>query len=280
MTTQPIAHLSSDPLAPAHTGSRRISMRGVMRSEWTKIRSVRSSLVTLAAAAGALLFIGLIFSAVAGGVVGSTPVDVEGDPAGAALAGVQVAQLIIGVLGVLAITSEYSTGTIRTTLTAVPSRLPVFWAKVAVLAVATLSVFGLSALATFLAGQALIGSGGLDTATLSDPGVLRAVIGAAAFLTGTALIGLALGTLLRSTAGAISALFGLFFIVPGLGVILLPQSVRFDVLQYLPSIAGTSFTSVSPDASLLSPTVGGAVFAAWIVVPLVVAAISFMRRPV
>ncbi|WP_182525271.1 ABC transporter permease subunit [Nocardioides dongkuii] len=262
------------------TQPRRITMRNVMRSEWTKIRSVRSNLVTLAAAAGALLSIGLIFSAMVGGVIGNPPADAGDDPAGVALAGVQVAQLVIGVLGVLAITSEYSTGTIRTTLTAVPSRLPVLWAKVTVVAIATFSALGASALVAFLAGQALIGSGDVTTATLGDPGVLRAVLGVAAFLTGTALLGLALGALLRSTAGAISTLFGLIFVLPGLGFLLLPASGRDDVLQYLPSMAGSSFTSVAPDPSLLSPVVGAAVFGAWILVPLLGAAVAFLRRPV
>ncbi|WP_193613233.1 ABC transporter permease [Nocardioides lijunqiniae] len=273
--------MSTQATAPAGLPAApdRITLHNLMRSEWTKLRSVRSNMVTLAAAAGALLFIGLIFSAMVGGVVGNPPADAGDDPAGVALAGVQVAQLIIGVLGVLAITSEYSTGTIRTTLTAVPSRLPVVWAKVAVVTIATFSVLGISAFVTFFAGQVLIGSGDVDTAALGDPGVLRAVLGAAAFLTGTALLGLALGGLLRSTAGAISTLFGIIFVLPGLGFILLPESLRDDLLQYLPTTAGSSFTSVAPDSSQLSPTMGAAVFAAWILVPLLGAALAFVRRP-
>jgi ABC-2 type transport system permease protein len=280
MTTQPLSNppLRTVPTADAHP--RRITMRGVMRSEWTKIRSVRSNMVTLAAAAGILLCIGLIFSAMVGGVLGSTQTDVEGDTTGAALAGIQVAQLIIGVLGVLVITSEYSTGMIRTSLTSVPSRLPVFGAKAAVLAVTTMVALGASAFIAFFAGQSLISSGDIDTATLGDPGVLRAVIGAAAFLTGTALMGLAIGTLLRSTAGAISVLFGIIFLLPALGTIMLPAGSRDQVLQYLPSIAGSSFTSVSPEASILSPAVGAAVFAAWVGIPLIGAAIAFKRRSV
>ncbi|MCL3819556.1 ABC transporter permease [Aeromicrobium wangtongii] len=261
-----------------HTDPRRITMSGVMRSEWTKIRSIRSNMVTLASAAAALLLIGLIFSAMVGGVLGSTQTDVEGDTAGAALAGVQIAQLIIGVLGVLVITSEYSTGLIRTTLTSVPSRLPVFGAKVAVLAITTMVALGASAFVAFFAGQALIASGDIDTVSLGDPGVLRAVIGAGAFLTGTALMGLAIGTLLRSTAGAISVLFAIIFLVPALGTIMLPAGSRDQVLQYLPSIAGSSFTAVAPEASILSPAAGAAVFAAWIVVPLLAAAVAFKRR--
>jgi ABC-2 type transport system permease protein len=278
MTIHPVPDSTFRTVPAPQADGRRITMRGVVRSEWTKIRSVRSNLVTLAAAAGALLFIGIIFCAMVGGVLGSTQTDVDGDTAGAALAGVQVSQLIIGVLGVLVITSEYSTGLIRTTLTSVPSRLPVFGAKIVVLAVTTMVATGASAFVAFFAGQALIASGTIDTASLGDPGVLRAVIGTGVFLTGTALMGLAVGTLLRSTAGAISVLFGIIFLLPALGTIMLPAGSRNDVLQYLPSIAGSSFTSVAPEASILGPSAGAVVFAAWIVVPLVAAAVAFKRR--
>jgi ABC-type transport system involved in multi-copper enzyme maturation permease subunit len=137
-----------------------------------------------------------------------------------------------------------------------------------------------TALVTFFAGQALIGTNGLDTATLGDPGVLRAVLGTAAYLTGVALVGLAVGTLLRSTAAAISTLFGMVFLLPGLGSILLPASWREHVLQLLPSNAGSAFMSVQPAPELLSAGAGAAVFAAWIFVPLGVAAVALKRRSV
>lgn len=267
---------------PRHQRTTGVTGLGVLRSEWVKLRSVRSSTVTLASAAAALLVVGLIFSAILGGVLstGESPDEFSGDPAGAALSGVMIAQLIIGVLGVLAITSEYGTGMIRSTLTAVPARLPVLWAKAAVLTLATLPLLVVTALVTFFAGQALIGTNGLDTAALGDPGVLRAVLATAAYLTGIALIGLAVGTLLRSTAAAISTLFGMVFLLPGLGSILLPASWRDDVLQLLPSNAGSAFMSVQPTPDLLSAGTGAAVFAAWILVPLLLAAVALKRRSV
>lgn len=283
MSTTTLERRSQSALAvPQHQRNQGVTGLGVLRSEWVKLRSVRSSTVTLAAAAGALLVVGLIFSAILGGVLstGEAPDEFGGDPAGAALAGVMIAQLIIGVLGVLAVTSEYATGMIRSTLTAVPARLPVLWAKAAVLTFATLPLLVVTALVVFFAGQALIGTNGLETAALGDPGVLRAVLATAAYLTGVALIGLAVGTLLRSTAAAISTLFGMVFLLPGLGSILLPASWRDDVLQLLPSNAGSAFTSVQPGPELLSAGAGAAVFAAWIVVPLVAAAVALRRRSV
>ncbi len=117
-----------------------------------------------------------------------------------------------GVLGVLVITSEYATGLIRTSLAAVPRRLPVLWGKAGLLAVATVAVSLPAAFTVFLAGQSILARQHLG-ATLSQPGVARAVIGSALYLAVAGLIGLGLGTLLRSTAGGIAALFGLLFAV-------------------------------------------------------------------
>jgi len=274
-----VANPSTAVLSATGTG---LSMRGVLRSEWVKLRSVRSTTATLAAAGGALLVFGLLFAAILGGVLsagdGDPASEFASDPTGAALSGTMLAQLIIGVLGVMIITSEYTTGQIRTTLTAVPTRVPVLVAKAAVLTAVVLPVMLASVLVTFLGGQALIGSGDLATASLGDPGVLRAVIGSAAYLTGVALMGLAVGTLLRSTAASIATLFGALFLLPGLAGIVLPSGWGDTLLSYLPSNAGTAFTSVVPAPGLLSSGVAMAVFAAWAVVPLVVAAIVQKRR--
>ena len=260
-------------------GGGRVNALGVVRSEWGKLLSVRSSTTTLASAGATMLVVGLIFAGILGGVLssGEGPDDLT-DPTAAALSGTLLAQLIIGVLGVLAITSEYATGLIRTTLTVVPNRLSVLGAKAAVVTAATFPVMLASSLVAFLAGQALIGSGDLATASLGDAGVLRAVIGTAGYLTGIALLGLAAGTLLRSTAAAISTLVAAVFLLPGLGAVLLPASWRDNVLPYLPSNAGTAFTSVTPSPELLSPGTGLAVFAAWVLIPLALAAVALERR--
>ena len=253
----------------------------VLRSEWLKLRSVRSSTTALAASAGALVLVGLIYSAIVGGVLSGNEVtaqEVVTDATAASLSGLSIAQLVIGVLGVLTITAEYATGLIRTTLTVVPRRLSVLAAKAVVVAVATFPTMLVASLIAFLGGQALIGSGELDPASLGDPGVLRAVVGTAGYLTAVALMGLAVGVLVRSSAAAISTLVGVVFLLPGLGSVLLPASWRDDVLQYLPSNAGTALTSVPEVAGLLGPAAAGLTLLAWVLVPLVVAAVALRRR--
>lgn len=271
--------------APRSHSDQRVSASGVLRSEWVKLRSVRSSTMTVLAAGATLLFVGLIAAAFNGGLLAAPPDDGGGgpnggDPTSTVLAGILLAPLIIGVLGVMLVTSEYATGTIRSTMTLVPKRLPVLWAKAAVLTVVVLPVMVVATLATFLAGQLLLGAGDAATAALGDPGVLRALMGTAGYLTGVALIGLAVGTLLRGTAVAVSALFTLVFLLPGLGGFLLPVSWQDNVLIYLPSNAATSFTSVAPGPEVLGTGPGVAVFAAWVVVPLLAAAVALKRRPV
>ncbi|MET0134313.1 MAG: ABC transporter permease, partial [Kibdelosporangium sp.] len=221
----------------------RLTFRGVLRSEWVKLRSVRSSALTLLGAALVLLAAGLAFASVlSGGELGDASDGVP-DPTDIALSGVLFAQLIIGVLGVMVVSSEYSTGMIRSTLTGVPSRLPVLVAKVAVVAGTVFPAMLVAAFAAFFGSQVIL-DGSMATAAIGDAGVLRAIVGSAAALTGVTVIGVAFGSILRSTAGAISTLFGLVFLAPGLGQLLLPASWRDDVLKYLPSNASTSFTSV------------------------------------
>lgn len=275
----------ADHSAPSHradSAAQHVSARGVLRSEWVKLRSLRSSLTTLAAAGATMVLIGVVFAAVVAGLLSSGGGDPTNEfahnPAGATLQGTMLAQLIIGVLGVMVITSEYATGTIRNTLAVVPKRLPVLWAKVSVTAAVSFVTMLVATLVSFFAGQAIIGSQGMATASLGDSGVLGAVLGSAGYLTGIALLGLAAGTLLRSTAVAISTLFGVVFLLPGLGQLLLPASWKLHVLPYLPSNAGTAFTSVHHVAGSLGTGAGTAVFLAWVVVPLAAAAVLLRRR--
>jgi ABC-2 type transport system permease protein len=257
----------------------RLSFGGVLRSEWIKLRSVRSSALTLLGATFAMLTAGLVFASTIGSG-GDRPGPRGGmsDPTAIALSGVMITQLIIGVLGVMVVSSEYSTGMIRATLTGVPSRLPVLAAKVVVVIGAVFTAMLAVSFVVFLGAQAIMSGADQPTAALGDPGVLRAIAGSAAALTGVAVMGTAFGSILRSTAGAISTLFALVFLAPGLGQLLLPTSWRDDVLKYLPSNASSSFTSVTPGPDVLGTTAGALVFAAWIVVPLVVAAVLLRRR--
>ena len=130
------------------------------------------------------------------------------------LLGLLFAQLMLGVVGVLALSGEYGTGMIRATLAVVPSRLPVLWAKLMVLAGLVLPVTLLCAVADFFTAAALESARGGSVLTLTEPGVLRTVIGSALYLTVVVIIALALGGLLRKTAAALTVFAAVFFIVP------------------------------------------------------------------
>ncbi|ANZ41680.1 hypothetical protein BBK82_42765 [Lentzea guizhouensis] len=255
-----------------------LTFGGVLRSEWVKLRSVRSSGFTLLGASLTMIVTGLVFASTAG--TDSDGADGVTDPTGITLSGVVFAQLVIGVLGVLVISGEHATGMIRTTLTGVPTRLPVLAGKVVVLAGTVFPAVLVSAVVVFFAGQVVMGGAGLPTARIGDAGVVGALVGSAVTMTGVAAIGLALGALLRNTAGAVSTLVVLVFLAPGLGGLLLPASWQDRALRFLPSTAAEAFTSVVPAPGLLTASAGAAVFAAWAVVPLLAAAVLLRRRDV
>ncbi|MEU8607662.1 ABC transporter permease [Actinoplanes sp. NPDC048791] len=262
MSTATLSPEAAPLVAPAAVSNLKVTQGRVIRSEWIKFWSLRSTLITLATAVALLIGIGLLASSMLNsGATGPGPEPGELGPVDASLAGITFAQLAFGTLGVLFMASEYSTGMIRSSLTAVPKRLPVLWAKIAVFA-AVVFVIGLAASAVaFTGGQALIGDG---AASWSDAGVVRAVVGSAVILAGSGVLGLALGALLRSTPAAISTLFGAMFLLSGVAQLLLPESWRDNVVQYLPSDAGSAFTSVSQGADALSPWVGLGVFVAYV----------------
>ena len=198
------------------------------------------------------------------------------DPTSFSLRGVFLAQLALGVLGVLVISSEYSTGMIRTTFTAVPHRVYVLIAKAVVFAIAAFGVALVACFAAFEVGQAIFASKNASV-SLGDSGVLRAVLGSAVYLTAVGLAGLALGTLLRRTAGAIATLFGVVLVLPAL-VSALPSPWDTDVSKYLPSEVGRALFSVRQPSDLLSPGAALAVLVAYVVVALGAAAYVLRRR--
>jgi ABC-2 type transport system permease protein len=207
----------------------------VVRAEWTKLRALRST--WWCALSAVVLIVGL-GAAIAGS---GTPyrISAGNSAAGgvsASLAGLLLAQLVIGVIGVLAFSGEYGTGMIRATLAVVPSRLPVLWAKVIVLAGLVLPVTLLCAVVDFFAATAINASRGGSAIALTDPGVLRTVAGASLYLTIVVVIGLALGALLRKTAAALPVFAAVFFVVP-IVVGALPHKIT-GFAPYLPSNAG------------------------------------------
>ena len=246
----------------------------VVRSEWTKFRSLRSTLYTLLLAV--VLMIGL--GALLAGIAASQPrgLDTGATAISTSLTGTFFAQLSIAVLGVLLITGEYSTGMIRPSLAVVPARLPVLWGKLAVCAGAVFLTMLVSSFIAFMVGQALL-SGKHLNASLSDPGALRSIFGAALYLTVAAITALALGALLRNTAAAISTFVAVFFVIPPLTQ-LLPASWSGHFVQYLPSNAGAMMLNGTYGlAHPLSPWTGFAVMCAYTIVLLAFAAWRLRR---
>ena len=282
-------------LAPgrAELGSGRVTQFNVIRSEWIKLRSLRSTWFSLLATVVIIVGLGTLFSAlrahrynqelraVHGGpvFVGPQPhATIEGfDPTLISLRGVFLAQLAIGVLGVLVITGEYSTGMIRSSVAAVPRREPVLIAKALVFAVTALIVTELAALAGFLLGQRALASTHLQ-ASLSTPGAGRAVLGAGLYLTLIGLLAVGLGFLVRNTAGAIATLFGIVFVLPLL-VSALPSPYSTDVSKYLPLSAGTQImVTTNPDPTILSPWAGLGVTALYALAALMAGAVVLKRH--
>jgi ABC-2 type transport system permease protein len=181
-----------------------------------------------------------------------------------------------GVLGVLMISGEYSTGMIRSSLTAVPRRLPVLWGKLAVFAGVIFSISLLASFICFFLGQALLNSHHLGV-SVAAPGALRSIIGAALYGTVAGMIGVALGALFRNTAAGIATFAGVFFVIPPLTG-LLPASISDHLSQYLPSYAGDAVWGGARSVTdALSPWTGFAVLCGYAVVVIAAAALRLRR---
>ena len=200
--------------ATSTAGTRlRVTQARVVLSEWTKFRSLRSTVYTLLIAVVLMIGLGALFAAITASQPGGLePGAIRGLHS---LTGTFFAQLAIGVLGVLLITGEYSTGMIRSSLTVVPRRLPMLWGKLAVFAGVVFLTMLVASFTAFFVGQALLSGQHLD-ASLSDPGALRSVVGAALYVTVAGMTALALGALLRNTAAAITTFVAVFFVIPPL----------------------------------------------------------------
>jgi hypothetical protein len=255
-----------------------VTQRRVIVSEWIKLRSLRSTLFALLAAVVCTVGLGILISALRANDFknhGFAP-GPGFDPTLVSLRGTYLAQLPIGVLGVLMITGEYSTGMIRATLAAVPRRLPVLWAKALVFAVAVFVIMGIASLLAFEGGQAMFSGAGIHVG-LSSPGAARAVLGGALYMTVVGLLGVGLGFMIRNTAGAVATLFGLLLVLTAI-VAALPASLYRDVFRYLPMPAGTQIMSTVPDSSLLSPWAGIGVFSLYAVAAVTSGAVMLKRR--
>ncbi len=259
--------------APAVTQAR------VLRSEWTKLWSLRSTRWSLLAAVVAMAGLGIVIAAFRMGhwTQLSARERASYDSIDNGVGGYHLAQLAIGVLGVLVISGEYSTGMIRSSLMAVPHRLPVLWAKTLVFAGVTFTLMLVSTVVSFFGVQAVVAQRHVQ-AHIGDPHALRAVVGTALFLTVLAVLAVGLGGLLRNTAGGIATFVGLLFVLPGITA-LLPTSVGDAIAPYLPLNAGFAVTtSTFEDSHHLAPWAGFAVFCGYAALALAAAAVSLVRR--
>ena len=259
----------------------RVTQLRVLRSEWTKLVSVRSTRWSLLSAVILTIGLPLLFAGVTSSHWGSMGPHERADrhPLDIALAGVNVAQLAIAVLGVLLISAEYSTGSIRSTFTAVPARLPVLWAKVLDYAVVSFVLILPAVLVSFFASQAILAKHDILQISFSQPGVSRSVMGGAVYVMLVGIFALAIGAIVRNTAGGIAAFAGIFFVLPPL-MFVLPTSWNNAISQYLPSEAGRQLFALHHAAHTLTPLAGGLLLAGYCAAALVIAAVLLVRRDV
>lgn len=255
---------------------------GLLRAEWTKIRSVRSTVWSLLA----FVIVAIGFSTLISSVIShdwNTPGNHPNharlltDPTSVIFgAGLGLGQLAICVLGVLVISSEYSTGAIRASLLAVPLRLPVLAAKAVVWTVLDLVISAITVFVTFYITTAILRSH--VSISLSAPGVTGAVIGAILYLTVLGLFALAIGGLIRHTAGAIAIVIATVIVVPPL-VGLIPGTIANHIHGYLPTVAGELVAQTSQQSGdVLSGWQGFGVFCAWTAVLLVACGWLLVQR--
>jgi len=272
--------MTATTIARGAAGQPRITQAGVIRSEWIKLRSLRSTWYSLLAAVVIVVGLGTLFSGLHAHRVeqGNGPGARIGlDATQVSLRGVFLAQLAIGVLGVLVITGEYSTGMIRSSLAAVPHRQPVLVAKALVFGVVVFVVSLASTFTGFLLGQQAQASTHAQ-ASLSTPGAARAIVGGAIYLTLIGLLAVGLGFLIRNTAGAIATLFGIVLVAPLLASAL-PTPYSTDVSKYLPLNAGSQIlVTMNFDPTQLTPWVGIGVTALYAAVALIAGAVMLKRR--
>lgn len=252
-----------------------VTLRGVVASEWLKFRSLRSTVLVLAAAVAAMIVFGGVIAFNTRNPAGLDPEDVV---ASGPLQGYYLGQLLMAALGVLVVSGEYSSGMIRATFAAVPKRTPVLIAKAVVFTLVVGISMIAASVAAFLVAQAVL-SGHRPTYSLSDGSTLRVVVGTGVYLTLVGLVGSVLAWTVRSTPGALVATFAVILVVPILLELVFPSWGTY-IAAYLPTGAGQSFSTTLAAPHALSPWTGLAVMVAWVVVGMTGAAVALRRRDV
>ena len=259
----------------------RVTLPRVVLSEWTKLRSLRSTVWSLVLAVVLTVGLASLFAAILANRWSHLGANERADharhPLEVALAGINLSQLAIAVLGVLVITGEYSTGMIRASFTAVPRRLPVLAAKTAVFTAVVFVLMLPAVFGAYFASQAILDRHHILQIPLSQAGVARAVVGGALFLTVVGLFALGLGAIVRNTAAGIATWVAIMFVLPPL-MNVLPQSWNDAITPYLPDTAGRAVFALHPGAHSLAPWTGFGLFCAYAVAALTVAAVLLIRR--
>lgn len=282
-------------------GTKGVTFGGVLRSEWIKLWSLMSTRILLLLTLVAIVGVGALavlirFSfldemtrqAREQGQTMTPEMMAQSFPPGSGFdlynlpnAGLQIGILVLGSLAVLFIASEYATGMIRSTMNAVPRRTPAFLAKAIILAVISYAITTIAAVATFLIAMPVFQGIGFDL-DWSTEGVLYSVFTGGLYVAGVALIGLSLGTLLRNSAGGITVLVGLFFVlsIASSFLTLIPGDFWKYVPQYLPSDAGGRFLSIGHTDGIIDPWQGGLIFLGYVLLFLVPAMLVLKKRDV
>jgi ABC-2 type transport system permease protein len=266
-------------LAPIPSGlarrveSQPVTTRRVIISEWIKFKTLRSTWSVLGVAVLGMVVFGLLVAYNTRHLTSNLqPNDIAPS---ATLQGMYLGQLLLGALGVLFVSGEYSTGMIRSTLAAVPKRVPVLWAKLVVFVAITATAMIVISFVAFLSAQGLL-SHYRPGYSLGDPGVLRVVVGTGVYLTLVGVIGAVLGWIVRSTPGALVAYVGVVLVLPVLFGDALGNWGK-NVGKFLPSSAGMRFAESIPDGYSVTPWWGLVVLVGWVLLGLAVA-IALLRR--
>ncbi|GAA3886921.1 ABC transporter permease [Leifsonia kafniensis] len=271
-----VPYVSRTTFVPTGSG---LSAAGIIRSEWIKLRSLRSTAWSFALMVLVSLGMATIMSLSldlqgGGGALSSS--EQASYLAQASTFGVFFGQLIAAVLGVLVISGEYSTGMIKSTLTAAPRRLSALWAKAAVLFVSTFVVGAVATIGSFLIASPILAGQDLH-ASLFDPDVISALLGGALYLAFVSVFALAIGAILRSSAGGIAAALGIILLLP-IVLQMIPAEWAGDLLPYLISNAGMGMFGLTMGAVSLEWWQNLLIVLGWLAASLAAAAVLLKRR--